>query len=61
MSDLPWQDQCLAGRKMAADAMRDAYLTGNMPQLVKKMRDAAADASGYGVGFVYAIGEGVAK
>lgn len=52
-----WGDQNKLGRMDAESAMSDAAQTGNLPQLVRKIRDAAADTSGYGAGFLFAIGE----
>ena len=53
--------ECKEGRDRAAHIMREAAQTGNMPALVQAIRDAAKDESGYGAGFLFAIGSEVMK
>ena len=49
------------GRNHAAHVMREAAQTGNMPRMVQAIRDAAKDETGYGAGFLYALGSGAAN
>ncbi|MFN4153645.1 MAG: hypothetical protein ACK4HF_03240 [Paracoccaceae bacterium] len=53
---MEYQTQCDYGRDCAAHAMRIAQTTGNLPALVRAIREAAKDETGFGVGFLYAIG-----
>ncbi|MGQ0565976.1 MAG: hypothetical protein ACT4OK_13015 [Gemmobacter sp.] len=48
--------ECKLGREHATEAMNDCRATGNVPKFVRTIRDAAKDESGYGVGFLYALG-----
>lgn len=48
--------QCQAGRDHAAQVMQEVAQTGNLPKIAQAIREAAKDESGYGVGFLFAIG-----
>ncbi|MHA6644633.1 hypothetical protein [Mesorhizobium sp. A623] len=45
------------GRQRAVQLIEDCAATGDMPRLVRLVREMAADKTGYGVGFLYALGE----
>lgn len=54
--------ECKVGRDAAARLISDvAREQVGMPVLVQKIREAATDQSGFGVGFLWAIGEGAVK
>ena len=48
--------ECQAGRDHAAQIIQEAALTGNLPNFAQAIREAAKDESGYGAGFLFAIG-----
>ncbi|MCK9550885.1 hypothetical protein [Aquamicrobium sp.] len=48
------------GRQRAQRIIEECAATDNMPRLVNEIRKAAADESGFGVGFMYAIAQLVA-
>lgn len=50
-----YQQECQAGRDAAALVLFEAKQTGNTPRLVRKIREAAKDESGFGVGFLFSI------
>ena len=56
-----YTQECQTGRDHAAQVMQEAAQTGNMPRLVKALRAAAKDETGYGAGFLFAIGSEVVK
>lgn len=56
-----YKAECQMGRDHAAHVMREAVQTGNMPRMVQVFREAAKDETGYGAGFLFAIGAEVVK
>jgi hypothetical protein len=56
-----YQTACQCGRDRAAALMREVASTGNIPALVREIQIAANDRGGYGVGFMFAIGERISK
>lgn len=53
--------ECQYGRDAATQALRECKATGNMPKIVREVRAAAADETGYGVGFLYALAREAVK
>jgi len=53
---MDYSQECQAGRDAAAHVLLEAKQTDNMPRFVRAIREAAKDESGYGVGFLWAIG-----
>lgn len=51
-----YQQECQAGRDAAAHVLLEAKQTGNLPRFIQKIREAAKDETGFGVGFLWAIG-----
>lgn len=58
---MTYAKQCQMGRDHAAHIMNETTQTGNMPALVQAIREAVKDDSGYGAGFLFAIGAVVLK
>ena len=54
-SKMTYADQCQYGRSHAAQVVRDAAQTGDLPKMVQAIREAAKDETGYGAGFLAAI------
>lgn len=52
-----YSDQCAAGRRQAAQMLRECRETGNVPMMVQALREAVADQTGYGVGFLSQVGQ----
>ena len=48
--------QCKVGRDHAAQVMREVAQSGNLPQLVQAIREAAKGETGFGAGFLFALG-----
>lgn len=46
--------ECKAGRDYAASEVSRCAETGDLPRLVRTIREMAADESGIGVGFLFA-------
>ncbi|WP_167521764.1 hypothetical protein [Paracoccus pantotrophus] len=53
--------ECARGRAEAAHDLAAICKTGNMPLLVQKIRAAAANETGFGVGYLYALAERAAQ
>jgi len=47
--------ECSRGKAVAANDLAAVRETGNLPLFVRKIREAAKDDSGIGVGFLFAI------
>ena len=56
-----YSQECQMGRDHAAQVVREAAQTGNLPKMVRQVREAAQDETGYGAGFLFAFGEKVLK
>jgi len=56
-----YQQECQAGRDAAAHVLLEAKQTDNLPRMVRAIREAAKDETGFGVGFLFAIGAGAVK
>ena len=54
---MTYDKQCDYGRQQAAYAIDDARATDNLPRLVRKIRDAASDKTGEGIGFLFKLAE----
>ena len=52
-----YEQQTARGRAEAIHDLAAIRETGNMPLLVRKIREAAADETGYGVGYLFTLGE----
>ena len=53
---LDWTKECDRGRAEAQHDLTAVRETDNLPLLLHKIRDAAADQGGFGVGYLSAIG-----
>lgn len=51
-----YEQQTARGRAEAAHDLAAIRETGNMPLLVRKIREAAVDETGFGVGYLFALG-----
>lgn len=54
---MTYDKQCAAGRAQAAYAIQEYQQTGNAPKLVQSIREASADETGFGAGFLFALAE----
>lgn len=54
---MSYEQQTARGRAEAAHDLAAIRETGNMPLLVRKMREAAADETGFGAGYLFSLGE----
>mgnify|MGYP003610633901 CR=1 FL=1 len=53
-----YSEECRQGREAAAELLRSIAGDGDrLPELVRAIRDAAADESGRGVGFLFVIAQ----
>lgn len=54
---MSYEQQTARGRAEAAHDLAAIRETGNLPLLVAKIREAAADESGLGAGYLFTLGE----
>lgn len=54
---MDYEQDCAEGRMQAEHDLATLRKTENLPQFVQKVREAAADHSGFGVGYLFALGE----
>lgn len=54
---LTYSDENKLGRQHAAQAIDECRVTGDLPRLVREIREAAAVDDGVSVGFLYALAE----
>ncbi len=54
---LTYSDDNKFGRQAAAQAIHECRITGDLPRLVQKVREAATGDDGISVGFLYALAE----
>ncbi|MER8839319.1 hypothetical protein NKH86_11210 [Mesorhizobium sp. M0913] len=52
-----YANENILGRQRAARLIEDCAATGNLPRLVREIREMAADGGGVSVGFMFEIGE----
>lgn len=52
-----YEQQTARGRSEAAHDLAAVRETGNIPLLVRKIREAAADETGFGAGYLFTLGD----
>lgn len=59
-SEMTYDFQCKSGRDHARVLMGEVAKTGDLPKLVRAIREAVKDEGGFGVGFLFQVA-GLAK
>ena len=54
-TQMDYSVECKLGRDHATHAIADCRATGDLPRLVRAIRDAAKEGGGYSVGFLFAL------
>lgn len=58
---MEYSKECELGQLEAQHDMAAVSVTNNLPLLIRKIREAAADQTGYGVGYLYELGQRALK